>query len=95
MDIFLIGGGQKVERKWGFILCGLVMYNILIGCGENVGFLPTNCPHFLCPAKVKQYRVFIANINLTYAKPFTTNRWLYSFILQNFKMEKSPKLLKG
>ena len=55
MDIFLIGGGQKVERKWGFILCGLVMYNILIGCGENVGFLPTNCPHFLGPAKVKQH----------------------------------------
>ena len=55
VDNLLIGGWHKVERKWGWVICGLVMYKVLIGFGENVGFLPTNCPHFLGPAKVKQH----------------------------------------
>ena len=55
VDNFLVGGWHKVERKWGWVICGLVMYKVLIGCGENVGFLPTNIPHFLGPAKVKQH----------------------------------------
>ena len=63
MDILLIGCGQKVERKWGWVICGLVMYKVLIGCGENVGFLPTNCPHFLGPAKVKQHLMFLHQEN--------------------------------
>ena len=45
-----------MEKKWGWVICGLVMYKVLIGCGENVGFLPTNYPHILGPAKVKQHR---------------------------------------
>ena len=55
VDNLLIGGWHKVERKWGWVICGLVMYKVLIGFGENVGFLSTNCPHFLGPAKVKQH----------------------------------------
>ena len=55
VDNFLVGGWHKVERKWGWVICGLVMYKVLIGCGENVGFLPTNCPRILGPAKVKQH----------------------------------------
>ena len=60
VDNLLISGGHNVERKWGWVICGLVMYKVLIGCGENVGFLPTNCPHFLCPAKVNQHRILVS-----------------------------------
>ena len=59
VDNLLIGGGHNVERKWGWVIGGLVMYKVLIGCGENVGFLPINCPHFLGPAKVKQHRALV------------------------------------
>ena len=55
VDNLLIEGGYYVERKWGLIICGLLMYRILMGCGQNVGFLPTNCPHILGPTKVKQH----------------------------------------
>ena len=55
VDNLLVGGWHKVGRKWGWVICGLVMYKVLIGFGENVGFLPTNIPHFLGPAKVKQH----------------------------------------
>ena len=57
MANLLIGGGHNVERKWGWVIGGSVMYKVFIGCGENVGFLPINCPHFLCPAKVKQHHL--------------------------------------
>ena len=58
MDNLLIDVGHNVERKWGWVICGLVPHKVLICFGENVGFLPTNCPHFLCPAKVKQHPTF-------------------------------------
>ena len=62
VDNLLVGGWHKVERKWGWVTCGRVMYKVLIGCGENVGFLPTNCPRILGPAKVKQHPPFLGGV---------------------------------
>ena len=45
--------GGFVEDKWRWVICGLLVYKVLTGCGEFVDFTPTNYPHFLCPAKVK------------------------------------------
>ena len=33
VDNLLIGGGYNVERKWGLVICGLLMYKVLTGCG--------------------------------------------------------------
>ena len=68
MDNLLISGGHNVERKWGLVICGLVMYKVLIGCGENVGFLTINCPHFLGPAKVKQHRFFVSSFDRSHRR---------------------------
>ena len=44
---------DSVEEKWGWVLCGMIVYKVLKGCGEYVDFHPTNYPHFICPTKVK------------------------------------------
>lgn len=64
-----VGGWHKVDRKWDWVICGLVMYKVLIACGENMGFLPTNCPHFLGPAKVKQHRSFYQRRRIDFEMP--------------------------
>ena len=44
---------QPIEEMWGWAICGVLAYNILTGCGEDVDFIPINSPHILCPTKVQ------------------------------------------
>ena len=83
VDNFLVGGWHKVERKWGWVICGLVMYKVLIGCGENVGFLPTNCPHFLGPAKVKQLPGFVILLFICLPSSIFGRQTLFAYIKED------------
>ena len=44
---------QPIEEMWGWAICGVLVYDMLTGCGEDVDFTPINSPHFLCPTKVQ------------------------------------------
>ena len=40
---------------WGWVICGLLVYKVLTGCGDYVEFTTMNYPHFNGPAIVKQH----------------------------------------
>ena len=47
---------------------------MLMGCGENVDFVPRNNPHFVGPTIVQQHRNMIAcNVEVS-AQPFEVRR---------------------